>query len=161
MAALPDPILREIREQLGLRAFIRARELPQGNEDSKVADATQKFILQGSRSKRFILIIANSVSPLMVRRNVERMRMARSLLHNDTKGVIELPLIEGEYQDRSYALWTMRKPLSSNRVLFKVEKTLISPSIFRWINNIAAQTLHHVNSTELVSYIDHLLSVSA
>jgi hypothetical protein len=55
----------------------------------------------------------------------------------------------------------MRKPLSSNRVLAKIQKIIIAPSILRWLNDVAVHTLHRGESTQLASFVEELISVSS
>lgn len=156
VADLSTSVLIDLREQLGLPHFDHVHQLA---ENKGVADATQKFILHVSPSRRFILIVSSSVSPFMVSRNAERMRMARSLLRHDAQGAIELPLAEGEYEGRTYAVWRLRKPLSFNRVLGKIQRAIICPSVFHWINEVAVQTLHYHGSEELGTYVERLMAV--
>lgn len=151
-----EPMLLELSERLGLDHFGDVQQL---TEEHTAADATLKFTLGGPPAQ-FILIISNPSAPLMVRRNVDKMRMARSLLSDQPREAIELPLIEGEHEDRSYALWRMQKPLSANRVLRRIQKMMICPSVLRWINDIARDSFHFGNSAQLVSYVERLLSVS-
>jgi hypothetical protein len=132
---LPQALLGELGEHFGVQRFDEVRQLSEVNWSWSIADGTDKFILQIAPSTRLFLIVSNRVAPLMVQRNVQRMRMARSLLSGDMLESIELPLMEGAFEDRSYAVWRMLKPLSPNRVWSKIQQSIICPSVFRWISN--------------------------
>jgi hypothetical protein len=156
VTATLEQLLPTAAARLGLTRFDQVRLLSDVN---RVPDATLKIILRVASRPPFILILSNPVSPGMVRRNVERMRMARSMLSGITRDAIELPLIEGEWEGRSYALWSARRSLSSSRILFKIQKTAITPSILDWINDVGVQTLRQRDPLQLASYIERLIRV--
>jgi hypothetical protein len=148
--------LQELRTFLGASWLYEIEEMPQPHT---VADSTHKFLVHLGRSAQFILIVSNTVSPLLVQRNVARMRMAKTRLSKRVGNAIELPLVEGKYGARSYALWRMRTPLSSNRLRRAIQKELITPVVAQWLAEVATETLHAGEASESVALIDRLLSV--
>jgi hypothetical protein len=156
MSEIAAPMLQELRTFLGASWLYEIEEMPQPHT---VADSTHKFLVHLGRSAQFILIVSNTVSPLLVQRNVARMRMAKTRLSKRVGNAIELPLVEGKYGARSYALWRMRTPLSSNRLRRAIQKELITPVVAQWLAEVATETLHTGEASESVALIDRLLSV--
>jgi hypothetical protein len=86
--------------------------------------------------------------------------MAKARLSSRAGSVIELPMVEGKYGARSYALWRVRTPLSSNRLRLRIQKELLAVSVSRWLAEVATETLHPGHAGESVAFIERLLSVS-
>lgn len=124
-----------------------------------VADLTEKYLLFYGRAARFILIVSSGIEPQSVRRNTDRMRLAKHALSRTLGRVIELPLVEGEHRGRRYALWRMLKPLSSNRLLFALQRAVLAPAVLRWICDVAGETLHRGNVLIYRASLERLLTV--
>jgi len=148
-------VLPELRCHLG-RAPYRLQQLV---EAKTIADATEKFVLSHGRTAHYILIVASCIEPRAVRRNADRMRLAKRALSQNLGRVIELPVAEGEYGGRSYALWRMRKPLSTNRLLFALQRAMLAPSVLQWLCDAATETLHRGDPLIYAAHLQRLLNV--
>ncbi len=104
------------------------------------ADAPDQYVLRAERDC-FFMLLASSVSPLLVRRAVERQRDAHEMLRGQAADAIEPALVTGLHGERSYAVWRMRRALSSNRIVRKLQIARLAPRVFRWLRSIAAQTV--------------------
>jgi hypothetical protein len=124
-----------------------------------VADVTEKYLLYYGRSARYILIVSSGIEPQSVRRNADRMRLAKHTLSRTLGRVIELPLAEGEHCGRSYALWRMLKPLSSNRLLFALQRSVLAPAVLRWLCDVGSETLHRGDALLYSASLERLLTV--
>lgn len=150
-------IVAEVLRQLGGMPD-RLEQLTEAK--AVVPDATEKYLLLYGRSARYILIVSSEVEPQSVHRNADRMRLAKHALSRSLGRVIELPLVEGEYGGRSYALWRMLKPLSSNRLLFALQRTVLAPAVLRWLCDVANETLHRGNALIYSACLERLLTVA-
>jgi SAM-dependent methyltransferase len=153
---VPAPILEQLRAIDGSSRVYTVEQIP---EPRTAADVTHKFILASGGSQRLILILSNPVSPELVQRNVQRMRMVKARLSHELGSVIELPVVEGIYGRRTYAIWKMRTPLSSHRLALALQKRLIAPSIVRWLRDVAAETLHRGDAQQYAAFVERLCNV--
>jgi hypothetical protein len=152
-----NELVSEICDGLGIRCF---DEVKYCAGKKLVADATQSVVLRLGR-ERWILIVSNEVSPLIVKRGTDLQREAKSLLHGNAAAAIELPLMEGLYGARSYALWRMRRPVSSNRVLSKLQMIMLAPRVYRWLRDVTAQTIGPAQPDMIARNLGRLESVRA
>lgn len=153
---VPAPILEQLRSIDGSSHSYTVDQIP---EARTAADVTHKFILTSGRSQQFVLILSNPVSPELVRRNVQRMRMAKARLSHELGSVIELPVAEGVYGRRTYAIWRMRTPLSSRRLVMALQKRLIAPWMVQWLCDVAAETLHYGDARQYAAFVERLCHV--
>jgi hypothetical protein len=133
---LDENQLRELRQRLASHTIIDVVQLP---VSTPIPDSTEKYFIR-TTDEPFILIISSKVSPLMVKRAIDRQREAIAHLHGLTAASIEMPILTDFMGERSYAVWRKRQPLSSNRIRSKIERMLLAPRIFRWLREIASQT---------------------
>jgi len=154
---LEDDLLQEIRSRLALGGNIQFRSVP---NPAPVADSTRQYVADTTRGQ-LILVISSDASPLMVKRGVDRQRMAKTLLNGHAAAAIELPVIEGVFTGRSFAVWPARKPLSANRVRSKIERMLLAPIVFRWLGEIASQTVTAANPAKLAENARRLQSLAS
>src|SRR5438132_66442 len=132
---LSDRLLQDITTHLPLG---KITEITSIANSILLPDSTTKFSIRTSCGD-FVLIISSKVSPLLVKRATDRQREARVHLRGQAAEPIELPVYEGFTDERSYAVWIKRTPISSNRAWSKIERMLIAPRIFRWLRAIASQ----------------------
>jgi Phosphotransferase enzyme family len=154
---LDENQLRKLRQCLASHTIIDVVQLP---DRTQLPDSTEKYFIL-TTDETFILLISNEISPLMVKRAVERQREAIAHLHRLTAAPIELPIYTDFMGQRSYAIWRKRQPLSSNRIRSKIERTLLAPRIFRWLREIASQTATAVNPSILIEDTRRLQDIPA
>ena len=118
-----------------------------------VADATAKYILLTECAAELILIISAPISPLLVRRGTDRQREIRAFLPESVAEPIELPILEGLSDGKSYAVWRRRQPFSPHRLCNKFEKALIAPRVYKWLGELAA---HSARYSDASSFVDNL-----
>jgi hypothetical protein len=152
-----DALLKEIEGRLGIARIETVAPL---TKEQTVADSTSAIALRAGRT-RLILIISSAVSPLIVKRGVDRQRRAKAALQAPAQAAIELPLLEGFYGERSYALWPARRPLSANRVIRKIEKIILAPRVFHWLRAVAAQSIKPADRAVLAAQAARLESLAA
>ena len=133
--------------------------ITQIQNDAAVSDSTTKYILHTRRAE-LILIVSNEISPLLVKRAVDRQKQFRAALPPELAEPIEAPILQGLTGNRSYAVWIRRRPITSIRGWAKLEKALIAPRIYRWLNDLAEHTVFEVNSSKLIENLSRLQSVS-
>jgi hypothetical protein len=142
---LDENQLWELRQRLASHTIIDVVQLPTATPR---ADSTEKYFIR-TTTDEFILIISSEISPLLVKRAVDRQREAIAHLHGLTGEPIEIPILTDFMGERSYAVWRKRQPLSSNRILSKIERMRLAPRIFQWLREIASQTATSVNPSIL------------
>jgi hypothetical protein len=157
MSALDDDLVRHISASLAVPKFDSVTHLPNA---ASVADSTQKYIFQAGHG-RWILIISSEISPLIVQRGADRQRQAKSLLRGNAGESIELPVVQGFHVACSYALWPLRQPMSSNPFRRKVEKLLLAPRVFRWLREVASQTVKPADRSAMAEHAARLQGVAA
>jgi hypothetical protein len=123
-------------------------------------DSSSTYVLR-SGTHQWVLKVSSRVAPGMVKRACDRQRLVRARLSEPAAEAIELPLIEGEIDGLTYALWPRRTPLSENRYLRRLQTMSMSPRILRWLSDVASQTVEKVEGRVLAERVGHLLSVDA
>lgn len=155
MSPISAEVLHEIQERI---APITAISPIQKTEI--VADSTIAWSIRAAE-KDLILIISSTVSPLMVKRATDRQREALAHLRGTARAPIELPLLEGFHGEQSYAVWRRRSPLSSNRLVSKIQRTFLAPRVYRWLQDITEQTVASADPRKLADNALQLQRVTA
>jgi hypothetical protein len=145
MTALSDNLLKEIRQRIAPIIAISPIQ-----KHDPVADSTISYSIRTAKEDLFLLI-SNAVSPLMVNRAIDRQREIRSHLTGAALDPIEVPLFEGYLGEQSYAIWRSRLPLSTNRLVSRIQRTFLAPRVFSWLKDIARQTAAPADPSNLAA----------
>ena len=155
MTPLIDDILNEISERIAPITTISPI-----HKAEAVADSTIKYSIRTAKENLF-LIISSAVSPLMVKRAIDRQREIKSHLNGTALDPIELPLFEGYHGEQSYAVWRNRLPLSTNRLVSKIQRAFLVPRVYRWLKDIAGQTVAPADPSKLAANALRLQQIAA
>src|SRR5207245_620553 len=109
LVVLSEGLLQDIRCYLSPDTITGVSFIPNA---ISLPDSTEKYVIR-TTCDDLILIISNKVSPLVVKRAVDRQREVRTRLIGLALEPIEVPVFEGFTAEKSYALWRKRQPLSS------------------------------------------------
>ena len=123
-------------------------------------DSTTNYAIR-TTGDEFILRVSSEVSPLLVKRAADRQREARAQLRGLAAEPIELPVYEGFADEKSYAVWPKRQPLSSNRIRSVIEKAQLTPRVFRWLRDVASQTAKSADLSKLLANLQRLQEIPA
>ena len=125
----------------------------------RVADATAKYCLRTERETELVLIVSAAVSPLLVKRATDRQKEIRALLPQSVAEPIELPILEGYSENKSYAVFLKRRSFSTNKVRRKIERVLVAPRVYRWIGQLAVHTAKPSDASIIVANLDRLQTI--
>lgn len=124
--------------------------LDEGKGKVRPADAPTKTLVKNPAGKPLgVLFLSNEVNPSLVKRSVQRAAEAKSILGPDVGSVILEPLAEGVFEGFSYALWPWRRPLSSSRLFFYMQKRMLQSAVLSWLREVAARTRHPAAAEEI------------
>ena len=154
---LNQDFLREVNYRLKPRRITAIAPLA---NSSSLPDSTEKYIVQTTGGEFFVML-SSTVSPLMVKRAIERQREARLHLLEAAAEPIELPFVEGLFSGRSYGVWLRRQPLSGNRIRLRLEKLLLVPRVYRWLGDVISQTVTSADSSKLAVNLQKLQTIPA
>jgi hypothetical protein len=154
---LDDSLLHEINQNLKPNSIIRITPLQ--NALSR-PDSTKKYSIQTTYND-LILMISSEVSPLLVKRAVDRQRQVKAVLHGLAAKPIELPVLEGCWANKSYAVWIKRQPQNANGIWSKIDRILLAPQVYRWLRDLAAQTVKSADPAKLLDNVQRLLDVGS
>ncbi len=136
------------------------------------ADHTYVFMVTSQNGCKYVLIISNNQYPKMVRRAIDKIQEAKSILYGWPQNVVEMPILIGDLNNNSYGLWLFRNPISKNRYIRFVQKIVLGNKVKAWLETIAAQTrkndlsqdtinnnfIEPINALLTISKLTHLLS---
>ena len=80
---------------------------------------------------------------------MERTRLAKQALSPDLGRVILDPLLEGEIRGLSYAVLPYCQPLSNSRLVWPVQRALLSPHVFQWLERVTEATATKVHPKQI------------
>ncbi|MBL4591575.1 MAG: hypothetical protein JKY96_06400 [Phycisphaerales bacterium] len=105
-------------------------------------------IVDSDGKRRGVLFLASQLEPGLVQQSVDRAADAKELLNDELGLVIIEPLAKGVYKDLSFVCWPWCTPLSQSRVMGRVHRTRLRPSIFAWLDGVATTTQKCVSEME-------------
>ena len=107
------------------------------SREDEPADASYKAIINDVRGQPVaFLICSNPVNPELVSRNVEKARQAGRVLSPELSSVIQTPMLEGRHESLSWALFSIKRPLSDNKWHWRWQKVLLAPRVTRWLTDV-------------------------
>lgn len=130
--------------------------------DNQVKDSTQVFKINGRTSQNdSVITLSNPSFPDSVSDAVAKIEAISSILGDKLGRHILSPSFSGEFAHRSYAFWPRKFPISSNRILKRIQITSIHTRVFEWITGVSNTTQAPIVSDEelLTRYIEPLTFV--
>jgi hypothetical protein len=114
-----------------------------------VADEALKIIFLSPKGKPTAFILYSSPrSPDLVARSMRRARQAKQLLGNDLGRVILSPLAEGEIKGLSYAILPYCNPLSNWAPIWRFQRLILRPALFKWLLEVTKHTVAGVEQAQ-------------
>ncbi|NET58962.1 MAG: hypothetical protein F6K47_23305 [Symploca sp. SIO2E6] len=116
-----------------------------------VMDDSAKLLVKDPAGHPIAVVLCSSpVTPWLVARGMERTRLAKQALGSDLGRVVLDPLLEGEIRGLSYAVLPYCQPLSNSRLVWPVQRALLSPHVFQWLSGLteATATVVHPEQVE-------------
>ena len=119
-------------------------------QEKELKDATTKILIKDQRgSKIAIALFSSSVSPNLIAQGTERSRLAKQKLGLDLGSHILDPLCEGKFNACSYVVYPYCRPLSNSHPFWYYQRSLLSPSLLRWLRQLTKTTNTQVSSHEI------------
>lgn len=151
---LADPLAthsEEWGERLTLVSFAQQKTGTDSTTKVKVLTASGKPVAVVSCSR--------PASPDLVMRGVERADAVRALVGPELGAAIIQPVASGYIDGRSYAILPWCTDLSANRYLRFVQRTILKPSLLKWLRNAvrAAATAHGARPDTATAFADNIL----
>lgn len=125
---------------------------------SQLADSTSKFLVPLGSMKGF-LIVSGKGNYALVRRAVENIEMARSLAGPAREAILP-PLLWGEIDGRTFAVWECQKPFPTGRMGTRLARFLYGPRILNWSLDLCINTVRPAIDVQ-EQYENPLLAVEA
>ncbi len=145
MSSLDDGQLTELHssllETLRDRRFSKVLPLESKELRDRVPDNPTKTYVMDSEGRRVgVLIISNSVNPRLVATSVAKTREAKQALGEKAGSVVLEPVEDGGFSGLSFALWPLRRDLSSSRIVRYIERRRVRPKVLRWLETATRNT---------------------
>lgn len=123
---------------------VEAIQIEKMDKRPNVADASENFRIKASNKKLF-LKLSNSEFPNVVDEEVQQSRKCKDYLGCEVGSVILTPVLSGEINGRSYAVFDYCEGFGGNRIIWWYQKQKLMPSIFSWLR---AVLLHPVSKQQ-------------
>lgn len=146
-----DLDVRALTEQL-LEPIAAAVQTPIGADQVSlleaakgVADDVAKLLVRDRAGRpRAVVLCASPVAPELVRRGIERARLARAALGDDLGSVILEPLGEGRIDGLSYAILPYCNPVRRGRLWGRWSRARLAGPLLDWWRRCARRTARPV-----------------
>lgn len=106
----------------------------------QVADATHKYLVPAPAGAAAFMILSGRGNPRMVARAVAKIQGARARLDALAAAPVVAPLLDGEIDGLSYAIWPLGRPISAKRVTHKLQTLMLLAPVGAWVQAICAQS---------------------
>jgi len=136
-ASLRKPLERALETCGGLGSICELESPAVG-----VADSPSKHLIR-NRSGEPVAVMLRSQpeAPGLVARAVVKASLARKVLGDDLGSVIVPPMVSGESNGVSFAVYPWRMPLSSSRWLWPLQRAALRMPLLRWLRRATTATL--------------------
>ena len=105
------------------------------------ADASFKSIFKNAHGQpQLFLLCSNNRNPGLIARNVEKARQAKELLNTPLGDTIQMPVKEGRFEGLTWALFTMKQPLSENPWRWRWEKAQLAWPVTAWLTKVVRKS---------------------
>jgi hypothetical protein len=131
------------------RAADRA-ELFELRSGTVVADSTRKFLLrEPTRTPRAFLLCSVPAAPDMVRRYMQRARVAKRLLGQDLGKRVLAPMLEGEVGGMSCAVLPYCNELSNFPPVWFFQRRNVVHTMLEWLGRVTRRTVRAVSTNDI------------
>ena len=119
-------------------------------------DSTHKFVIRSGRHGSYFAILSAQGHSATVLDAIEQQERMKRILGTDAGSVIEMPLASGNLDGRTYAVWPLRTPVSSNRILRRIQRWQILPGVLDWLDQIISLGAMESTPAEYTAPLDSL-----
>ena len=127
------------------------KRMAAGNAVKTVKDSPSIYLVPGILVKDDAMLkISNQEFPESVDREVQKSRVARSVLSDDLAVVVPSPIFDGRFMGRSYAIWPKYRPISDRKIIRAVQKTRLYANLFAWLRGVAEVSINRNLSAAVV-----------
>lgn len=117
-----------------------------------VADSSYIFFIDGkNREHDITLILSNKDFPETVRNACILATSIYQRLELEEQRHVVIPLLEGWYDGRSYAVFPRLEGFSNSRALRFAQKRFVKPKVAEWLANVTIQTKNYCNGPDETS----------
>jgi len=114
------------------------------------ADATYKVIFKDASDKSVaFLLCANALNPELVAQNVNKAKNARKHLPAFAATAIQLPIIEGNHNGLSWALFDIMQPLSRRPWHWRLQKLRLARPLVCWLADVMQATRQPISGNDM------------
>ena len=136
-SSVKDPLERALEACGGLGGISELESPAEG-----VADSPSKHLIRNASGEPVaVMLRSQPVAPGLIARSVVKASLARKALGDDLGHVIVPPMISGESNGVSFAVYPWRTPLSNSRWLWPLQRALLRPPLLRWLRRATRATL--------------------
>lgn len=105
-------IVEHVNAVTAHRFFVAGIKRIAGHTVDDVKDCSSMYLVPGMLAQDdAVLKISNQEFPDAVEREVQKARLARSLLSDHLAAVVPSPIFDGRFMGRSYVLWPKYQPI--------------------------------------------------
>jgi len=149
--------LEHLSSQLSsvLAPFVGAgRALESFGEQKVLVDATKKFLMRDDAGKVELIVLCSAAGgPEIVARNVQRAREAVDALGADLGMAVLLPVYEGDFEGRTFAVFSYCTPLVESGPRWWIQRSVVRPRLLRWLLDSSRRTAIEVSEEQLESAV--------
>lgn len=159
-SADPDPI--------ALRAAVAAvvgvppaqLALARFREDKDLPDITLKFQLERADSgEAWFLHLSPVNHPEAIEDTFARARAMAAHLGAATAARVLLPLWEGRFEGRSFAITPRLQRIAAQRVLRRLQRMWLAPQVYDWLEQAIRETMRAVDPAFICTRLQHLADI--
>lgn len=144
MKALIAEIARQVSDAIGGGLDLEsARPIPRPEGKEEIADSTLALTIDGAAGG-LVILVSNPRFPQAVAEDVARARAVAEAASALVARHIVRPLATGAIDGRSWTAMARLSPMSENRLVRLVQKTLVAPQVTDWAADLAVSTRRDV-----------------
>jgi len=146
-SSVKEPLERALEHCGGLGSIFELESPAEG-----VADSPSKHLIRNASGEPVAVVLRSQrVAPGLIARSVVKASIARKALGDDLGRVIVSPMISGELNDVSFAVYPWRMPLSNSRWLWPLQRAVLRAPLLRWLQRATRKTVGMVDGEAIRS----------
>lgn len=119
-------------------------------KEDEPADASYKSIINNGQGQPVaFLICSNPVNTGLVSRNVEKARQAAKVLGKRSSAMIQMPILEGAYNQLSWAVFSIKRPLSDNKWQWRWQKVMLTQHLANWLTDVIHDSMKKIEAEDI------------
>lgn len=153
-------IIQSVQSATGRDLDVQGYTLPAESldQDKRPVDATFKIIVRDLESDEGCFILcSNPRAPDLVTRNAARAVHSRQSLPGPLGSVVQIPWAEGRCDLMSWAVFSLKRPLPSHTWSWRVQRTLLTPYVLRWLREVTRVSCRELHDSEELFKIERSL----